>query len=112
MKNHWATPTGFAPPKLASAHPSVSERVRAGSVSSRSTDSYDSQGRRKSRRKKKKGGISGKAKKVSNRLYGHASTIKKRHENRRQLHLNAEMEYCSSNQFSTSKKTRVMASRR
>ena len=121
------------------AHPSVTSKIRASSVSSASSSSLDSQGRRKKgRRKNKKGAVSAKAKKVSNRLYGHASAIKKRHDDRRELHHNAEMEvrerdckcyhsyrecfshllrfrssqYCSVNQFSTTKKTKVMASKR
>jgi len=113
LKNHWATPTGYAAPKLHTAHPSVPSKIRASSVSSASSSSLDSQGRRKKgRRKNKKGPVSAKAKKVSNRLYGHASAIKKRHDDRRELHHNAEMEYCNVNQFSTTKKTKVMASKR
>ena len=72
-------------------------KIRASSVASASSSSLDSQGRRKKGRRKK-GAISGKAKKVSNRLYGHASAIKKRHDDKRELHHNAEMEYCSVNQ--------------
>ena len=114
LKNHWATPVGFAPPKLHTSHPSIPSKIRSASVASNGSSSYDSTtGKKKKKKKKRKDGeISTKAKRISARLYEHASSIKKRHEDRREVHQNAELEYCSSNQFSTSKKTKQMAGRR
>ncbi|GMH52863.1 hypothetical protein TL16_g01328 [Triparma laevis f. inornata] len=114
LKNHWATPVGVAPPKLHTSHPSVPSKLRSTSITSNGSSSYDSAtGKKKKKKKKKKvGEIGKKAKKISSRLYEHASSIKKRHDDMREIHQNAELEYCSSNQFSTSKKTKQMAGRR
>ena len=56
--------------------------------------------------------VSKKARKISNRLHKQADTIRRRHQSRKDFIDSKEREYIEQNQFSTSKKTKEMASRR